>query len=72
MTPLNFAFQGRMSAHMLHALNFVVNLVHKIEAELCGNFIHILVMARRHLLLFKIKGQRTRSYGKHCCKTFET
>ena len=32
--------------------------------------VHILLITRgRHLLIFKVRGQRSRSQATHCCKT---
>ena len=48
------------------------NLVNMIQTEPfqlgLSNLVHILLMTRRRtLLIFKVRGQRSRSHARHCC-----
>ena len=55
-----------------HTLSIVVNLVNMIQNEPFqldpSNLVHILLMTRgQRLLIFKDRGQRSRSHTNHCC-----
>ena len=48
------------------------NLVNTIQTEPFqlgpSNLVYILLMTKgQHILLFKVRGQRSRSHTKHCC-----
>ena len=68
MTPIDF--QGQGSKVKVTCLTLLLNPVNKIQTEPFklgpSNFVHILLMTRgRHLLIFKVRGQRSRSHITH-------
>ena len=67
-TPI--CFQGQGSKFMVKRYTLLLNLVNIIQTEPFklgpSNLVHILLMARgRHLLVFKVMGQRSRSHVRH-------
>ena len=67
-------FQGQGSKVKVTSCTLLLNLVNTIQTEpfMLGlsNLVHILLMTRGwHLLIFKVRGQRSRSHTWHCCKT---
>ena len=72
MNPIDF--QGQGSKVKVTSYTLLLNLVNTIQTEPfklgSSKFVHILLMTRgRHLLIFKVRGQRSRSHAPHCCKT---
>ena len=69
-TPIDF--QGHGSKVKVTRYTLLLNLVNTIQTEPFqlgpSNLVHRLLMARgRHLLTFKVMGQRSRSNATHCC-----
>ena len=69
-TPIDF--QGHWSKVKVTRYTLLLNLVNTIQTEPFqlgpSNLVHRLLMARgRHLLTFKVMGQRSRSHNTHCC-----
>ena len=67
-------FQGQGSKVKVTRNTLLLNLVDTIQTEPFkigpSNLVHILLMTRgRHLLISKVRGQRSRSHAKHCCLT---
>ena len=65
-------FQGHGSKVKVKCFTLLLNLVNTIRTEAfqlgLSNLVHILLMTRgRHLLIFKVMGQRSRSHAKPCC-----
>ena len=63
-----------LSAKLVSLGTFLILLVNMIQTEPFPpgppNLVQILLMTRgRHLLLLKVRGQRSRSHAKHCCLT---
>ena len=72
MNPIDF--QGQGSKVKVTSYTLLLNLVNRIQTEPFKlgllNLVHILLMTRgRHLVIFKVRGQKSRSYAPHCCKT---
>ena len=70
--PIDFQRQG--SKVKVTRYTLLLNIVNTIQTELFklgpSNLVHILLMTRgQHLLIFKVRGQRSRSHAWHCCKT---
>ena len=69
-TPIDF--QGHGSKVKVTRWTLLLNLVNRIQTEPFqlrpSNLVHRLLMTRgRHLLTFKVMGQRSRSHATHCC-----
>ena len=65
-------FQGHGSKVKVTGYTLLLNLVNTIQTEPFqlgpSNLVHRLLMTRgRHLLIFKVMGQRSRSHATHCC-----
>ena len=65
-------FQGHGSKVKVTGYTLLLNLVNTIQTEPFqlgpSNLVHRLLMTRgRHLLTFKVMGQRSRSHTTHCC-----
>ena len=65
-------FQGHGSKVKVTRYTLLLNLVNTIQTEPFqlgpSNLVHRLLMTRgRHLLTFKVMGQRSRSQATHCC-----
>ena len=72
MNPIDF--QGLGSKVKVTRFTLLLNLVNTIQTEPfqlgLSKLVHILLMTRgRHLLIFKVMGQRSRSHAKPCCLT---
>ena len=69
-TPIDF--QGQGSKVKVTRYTVLLNIVNMIQTESFklgpSNLVHILLMTRgRHLLIVKVRDQRSRSNTKHCC-----
>ena len=69
MNPIDFQGQGS-KVKVTHYI-LMLNLVNTIQTEPFklgpSNLVHIQLMTRRwHLLIFKVRGQRSRSHATHC------
>ena len=67
-------FQGQGSKVKVTSYTLLLNLVNTIQTEPfklgSSKFVRILLMTRgRHLLIFNVRGQRSRSHAPHYCKT---
>ena len=65
-------FQGQGSKVKVTSYTYLLNLVNTIQTEPfelgLSNLVHILLMTRgRTLLIFKVRGQRSRSHVTHSC-----
>ena len=70
--PNPIDFQGQGSKVKVTRNTLLLNLVNMIQTEPFklgpSNLVHILPMTRgRHLLISKVRGQRSRPYAIHCC-----
>ena len=66
--PIDFQGQSKVK---VTRYTLLLNLVNTIQTEPLqlgpSNLAHILLMTRgRHLFIFKVRGQRSRSHAKHC------
>ena len=71
--PIDFQGQGS-KVKVTRYILLLLNLVNTIQTEPFklgpSNLVHILLMTRgRHLLIFKVRGQRSRSHATYCCWT---
>ena len=67
-------FQGQGSKVKFTSYTLLLNLVNTTQTEPfqlgLSNLVHILLMTRgRHRMIFKVRGQRSRSHAPHYCKT---
>ena len=67
-------FQGQGSKVKVTRNTLLLNLVNNMQTEPfklgSSNLVHILLMTKGgHLLISKVRGQRSRSYAIHCCQT---
>ena len=65
-------FQGHGSKVKVTGYTLLLNIVNTIQTEPFqlgpSNLVHRLLMTRgRHVLTFKVMGQRSRSHATHCC-----